>query len=234
MRRLVPEDGTDEFYDQVVEISAVLERFFGDRGNFNARSEAYRVHATYSTINADAWSRAEAQDLLQALEESLVRLTKAYSALPTSLRSGFEDDASQADWLAREESLKVTELSLVTKAHLPKELGRQAALALRDVNAGSRELIRGIRILNQRLPDGIPTRNRPISDWAIVEAAAELCRVKDLMNVPNSLGQQSPFHRLLEALFAVLGAESTPIGAFNGWKKYFDNKYEKFDLLDME
>jgi hypothetical protein len=54
------------------------------------------------------------------------------------------------------------------------------------------------------------------------------------MKVPNSLGQQSPFYRLLEALFAVLGAETTPIGAFNGWKKYFDNKYKNFDLLDME
>ncbi|AGI67627.1 hypothetical protein OAN307_c19800 [Octadecabacter antarcticus 307] len=234
MRRQVPEDGTDEFYDQIDGISAVLERFFGENVNFKAKSEAYSFHGTYSTINDDAWTRAEAQDVLLELEESLVRLSRAYSALPGSLRSGFEDDASQADWLAQQEFLKVTKLDLVTKAHLPKELGRQAALALRDVNAGSRELIRGIRILNNRLPEGIPTRNRPISDWAIVEAAAKMCRFYGFMDVPNSLGKQSPFGRLLEALFAVLGAETTPIGAFNGWKKDFDSKYEKFDLLDME
>src|SRR6056297_1384198 len=106
MRRQLPEEGTKKFASQIEGIAAILERFFGNEEGFDPMSEAYRVHATYSYVISDAWTRTEAQKALEALEKSLAKLVKAYSSLPPSLRIGFELDATHVDWLAQQEALK--------------------------------------------------------------------------------------------------------------------------------
>lgn len=228
----LPEEGSREHRELILNVAGVLNRFFGEREGFDDQAEAHRLYAVYASIILNAWDQRKAQEQLACLEEAIDGLQEAFRALPKLLQMELGAYARGIDEQKREDFLNCAP-DIIAKSELPKSRGETAIVALENICEDPAELKAAIRLLNDALPAGVATRNRPMNDWAVIEAAAELCRARKLMNVPNSLGTESPFHRLLEALFRVFPTQTTPVASFKGWKKHVDTKRENLDLLDM-
>lgn len=94
---------------------------------------------------------------------------------------------------------------------------------------------KAIKYTQGELPIGIPTRNRNIDAWRVVEAAVEVSRrYPDEMNVPKKMNGSGPLRRLLVDLFNLYNIDANVDAAFNGWLKHMDRNRESLDLLPID
>jgi len=94
---------------------------------------------------------------------------------------------------------------------------------------------KAIKYTQDELPVGIPTGNRNIDAWRVVEAAVEVSRrYPDEMNVPKKMNGSGPLRRLLVDLFNLYNINANVDAAFNGWTKHIDRNRESLDLLPID
>lgn len=104
--------------------------------------------------------------------------------------------------------------------------------ALREMND---HIDKSIKYTMDYLPTGIPSRNRNIAEWKVVEGIVDVIRRYECeIHIPERMGTSGPLWRLLTDLLQALNLRGTADAAFNGWLQHIDRKRESFELLPLD
>lgn len=222
----------DEYYDTIDKLSEVLLRHVKPSNPHRPKNDAHHFIAAYRAFLDDFWDRETASNAIDDFVRALHALCETYVAIPPLVRGEIEARARGMDYERREEFLRTTTADIVFKSSLPSLDGSAAADALKVLVRHKGALISAIAVERKELPEGMKTRNRPGTAYAVIHAAAEVVRTR--MNVPKAVAEAGPFYRLLVDLFELCEVEVSVPGAFRGWRKHIDGKYENMDLMPIE
>ena len=101
--------------------------------------------------------------------------------------------------------------------------------------AFSENIDKVIKYTQSELPVGIPSGNRKIDAWRVVDGAAELVRAHECsINIPNKMNGSGDMWRLLVDVFEHYKITANVDAAFNGWIKHIDRKHESFGSLPID
>ena len=184
----------------------------------------------YQVALAEMWSREDEKTKLAQLKHQTRKLAETFGSIHWLIKTDLELNASLP--LKTENGFYVPsaehEHSSVESITHPPSVAYRALEQLVENFAG---LLPAIEMTSVNMPEGIQYKKRAHKAWRVVEAAAELCRSNsNTINVPKALNPTSPFHKLLEDLFIYFDIETTPEGAFKGWRANVDNIRENLDL----
>ena len=226
---------SDEYYDFCDDIKLVLMRHFGEYPNLIANSQTQRFISSYENVMTDFWNKKQGTESLEALRRAVLALASARASLPWLLGFELRGNASFIDEKKREQFLAKTTQDIIFKSQLPEPSSSNGVGALFALAENHLAAIEAIDMALKNVPEGIETRNRPIQEWAIIEAAAEVARVVGAFDVPKAIDDSGPFYRLLSSLFEAFGyaKRSSLKGVYAGWRKHMDGKMDNFDLLDI-
>ena len=224
----------DEFWGLYDALVPVFQKHLGPDPVFSAKGEAHRFLATYDSIRQDFWTKASADESLANLKRILIELGKAYSLTPNIVLGELPLNEEQLVELEKKKYMRETEIEVAFVSAIPLPEVRRAAAALDTLCKHVEGLISSIEMTRSSLPEGIKTRNRPIKEWALIEATVEIARSHDTINIPEDMDESGDMYRLLQDIFLVFGIKKSSFkGMFRGWKKYMDGKYENADLLTI-
>jgi len=224
-----------EFQKIYLSVRKVVARHFGDCPGLNVDLETHRFMGTYETVMSDFWNEKQGKEPLEDLKRAVLALEVAYGSLPWLLAAELEGNAGFIDDQKRDKFLEECPQDIIFSSQLPQPECKAAIDALGVLATRHKAAIEAIEMTLASVPEGIPTRNRPIQDWAIIEAAADLARAVGAFDVPKAIDETGAFYRLLCSLVDAFGyAERKCLkGVYAGWRKHMDGKYENFDLLDI-
>ena len=213
-------------------ISEVFLRHVQPTNPGRPKDDAHHFFGAYWAFFDDFWDRETASNAMDDFVRALNALCDKYYGIPSMVRDMIESRARGMDHEKREEFLRTTTADIVFKSSLPSLDGSAAADALKVLVTHKDALISAIAVERKELPEGMKTRNRPGEAYAVIHAAAEVVRRR--MNVPKAVAEAGPFYRLLVDLFELCKVEVSVPGAFRGWRKHIDGKYENMDLMPIE
>lgn len=224
----------DEFWDLYDALVPVFEKHLGPNPVYSAQSETHRFLAAYDSIRQDFWTKETASDALTKLKRALTDLASAYKSTPNLVLGELPANEEEIVESAKKKYLRETNESLVFWSTVPLPEVRKAAGALNTLCEHHEGLISSIEMTRKSLPDGFRTRNRPVKEWALIEAAVEIARSHDGINVPEDMDESGDLYRLLRDIFLVFGIRKNSFkGVFRGWKDHVDGKFENADLLPI-
>lgn len=223
-----------EIEEEGAKIQPIFERHMATLGKEKTGGLARNFVIELDSALWEAWQYGEQQKLLQKLKHQVRILSEIVKAISPAAFQEIEADATvprmildgsyrpkgddDPKWLEGERPL-------------PAEV---AIKGMYDLSENYEDLQLAIEATRQRLPRGIPTRNRNIDAWRVVEAAAYVCRhTPKTIRVPKSTNGSGPFYRLLVDLFSFYNITSEVNGAVRSWRTHIDNKRESLDLLPM-
>lgn len=224
-----------EFQELYISVRAAVASHFGHCPGLNIDLETHRFMGTYQTVMSDFWQEKQGRESLENLKRAVLDLEVAFGSLPWLLAAELGGNAGFIDEQKRDKFLEECPQDIIFSSQVPKPECKAAIDALGVLAARHKAAIEVIEMTLASVPKGIQTRNRPIQEWAIIEAAADLARAVGAFDVPKAIDESGPFYRLLCSLFDVFGyARRVSLkGVYAGWRKHMDGKYEKFDLLDI-
>lgn len=224
---------TEEARQMHSDVTAILERHFSKFGLSEFERMASRFLSHYEVALAEMWCRRDERKKLSELKHQLRKIVETYSSIhwliqhEIGLNSTLPLRFVNGSYVQSEEH----ENCSVESAQHPPHLAFQA---LGELSENYRGLLLALEKTSRGLPEGIQYKKRAHEAWRVVEAAAELCGAySDTINVPKALNPTSPFHKLLEDLLCHFEINTSPEGAFRGWKKNVDNIREDLDLLPI-
>lgn len=226
---------TDKYYDLLDALTLVFKKHFAHCHSFQALGEASRFLGCYESWMMAFWTGDQARKELDKLEKALRQSVVAYNALPAAVRDGLHGNAQQWDYFAKDRFLASTNLNFIFVSDIPQSEAETVSTGLNTFAENPDDFLKAIEVTRKRLPEGIPTRNRAVQKWALIEATVELVRAHEAMNVPKSIDQSGDLGRLLAAVFDVFGIKVNSFRQlFDSWREHIDSKRETFDLLSME
>ena len=230
----VPSDINSEEYQGALDLIArVLGQHLAIGDRKRSFYDAHHFLGAYQSFLEDFWTRENASIALESLSRDLKNLCSSYEDVPKLVRDTLDAQARGLDEERKKEFMANTTADIVFKHMLPTPDTDAAATALKTLCEHQKLLQSAIRVVRQELPEGFATRNRPGKAYAIIEAAAAVSRDRSRIFVPKSVNGSGPFYRLLADLFELFKISTTVQGAFKGWKKHVDGKYEKADLMPI-
>jgi hypothetical protein len=197
------------------------------------KDDAHQFRSSYLSFLDDFWSKEEALFALEDLTRALQKICISYEAVPKMVRNDLAARAWGLDQERKKEFLKRTNADIVFKSSLPGSDVNDAVEALKTLVKQKEALRSAISVVQNELPEGMPTRNRPGKAWAVIHAAVEVSASGKKINVPKAIDQAGPFYRLLFDLFELFEIEESVPGAFRGWRKHMDGNYENLDLMPI-
>ena len=223
----------DEYYETIDKINSVLRKHLVPFNPSRPEADAYRFSGSYLTFLDDFWAKEEALgplvDLIRALQKTCI----SYEAVPKMVRNDLDARAWGLDQERKEEFLRETTADIVFKSSLPNSDVKDAVDALKTLVKNKEALCSAIRLVKNELPKGMQTRNRPGKAWAVIQAANDVSADGKRINVPKAIAASGPFYRFLVDLFELFEIDVTVEGAFKGWRKHMDGKYENLDLMPI-
>jgi hypothetical protein len=223
----------DEYYETIDKIAKVLRKHMKPFNPKFPKVDAYEFRSAYLVFLDNFWSREEANVALENLSRALQNVSTSYEAVPVLVKDTIVIEADVLDVAHKDGFLKNTKAEVLHVSSLPTLGAREAAKALEVLVKQKEALLSAIRVVQRELPEGIPTRNRPSKAWAVIHAADEISNEGKKINVPKAIDQAGPFYRLLCDLFELFEIEETVQGAFRGWRKHMDGKFENLDLMPI-
>ena len=240
-RSIVPY--SDEWYDIREALRSLMAKHFLKLGDRTHRDYADHFLAAYETMRGCFWQGKSGTGYtvdasLQELSIALSQLSRAYNNLPTEIQYNLSFTA----WDIDEERIKNFQKSQLNrgfyfKSEEPAQDTNELLKMLRELVLKSDQVLATFALERARLPAGIPTSNRPIAAWCVVEAAATIARLKKEISVPKKIDASNPsgpFFRFLSDLFEIFNIITSVPGAFNGWRKHMDGKIKDSDLLPID
>lgn len=230
----IPSDINSEHYHDALDlIAGILGQHFEIDSHSMSLQIAHHFVASYQCFLEDFWTREKASIALESLSRDLKTLCTSYENVPKLVKDTLDARARGLDDERKDKYLETTTADIVFKFMLPKPDTDAAATALRTLHDHQDLLQTAIRVVRKDLPEGFATRNRPGKAYAVIEAAATVSRAKNRINVPKAIDEAGDFYRLLVDLFELFKISSTVQGAFKGWRKNVDGKYENADLMPI-
>lgn len=223
-----------EEYEKVrLGVEGVLRQHFASFDNFDPSWEFHRFIGAYETLMQDFWLGEHAEKALDDLRRAISSIQEAYNSTPYLVRSELELNAEFHEWQASQSDHNEPEVAQSSGPIIPSEL-QVIAKSLGPLARRADDLIAVIEQTRRELPEGIPTRNRPLKEWALIHATVDVVRAFDAMNIPNSMDRAGPLYRLLRDIFEVFGIEKESFRrVYEGWREHIDGKYENADLLPI-
>lgn len=223
----------DEYYETIDKINSVLRKHIEPFDQNRPKVDAYQFRSSYLSFLEDFWSNEEALIALEDLTRALQKICIYYEAVPKMVRDDLAARAWGLDQERKEEFLKRTKADIVFKSSLPGSDVNDAVEALKTLVKQKEALRSAISVVQNELPEGMPTRNRPGKAWAVIHAAVEVSASGRKINVPKSIDGSGPFYKLLDELFELFEIKESVPGAFRGWRKHMDGNYENLDLMPI-
>lgn len=220
-------------YDRLIEkIAQVTKISFAANPEFDARQSAIELVDTYEEVMLVFWNRQQVQEVLDRLKRNLADITSAYGSLPTLVAEDLKLNATVCDDLRYDKFLKKTDLDVIFANMKPARSASIAIKALEPLAVHCSGLIEAIEMTRRELPQGMVTKNRQsFNQWALIEATVRLVRRYNAMNIPNSMDQSGPLHKLLKEVFEIFGIKKNSFKrVFESWQMYIDGKLESYDL----
>lgn len=231
--KLSLDGGSDEYYETISQISSLLQKHIKPFKSRYPKSDAYQFVGSYCAFIDDFWVKDEAAFALENLSRALKEACTSYEALPKLVKEDLKLSADKLDRERQQKYLENTTADLVFKSSLPNSDSTEAAKALATLAVRHDFIQPVIQMVKKELPEGIQTRNRPGKAWAVIHAAVEVSGHGKRINVPKAIDRSGPFYRLLSDLFELFEVDESVSGAFRGWRKHMDGKYEDHDLMPI-
>ncbi|NRB17583.1 MAG: hypothetical protein HRU33_08445 [Rhodobacteraceae bacterium] len=224
---------SDEFEELRMAVANVLRNHLASCEKFDADSESYRFMGAFDSLMVDFWTGEQAGVALDDLRRAIAQLQIAYNSIPNLVRREVEMDAEYHDHQIRQREAD----SLVSQKNdeqiAPGGL-EAVAKSLGPLAKHADTLSRIVTKTRRELPQGIPTRNRPLKEWALIHATVDVVRAFDAMNVPSTMNMAGPLYKLLRDIFQVFGIEKNSFRrVYEGWRENVDGKYEEADLMPI-
>jgi hypothetical protein len=224
---------TDEFYEVADQIEEVLAPHFPDVIRRQLQHRTYSFMDDYRDFEADFWSREGQIPVIETIQRQLVSISRSFDSLPQVIMNELEAMADEHGENAKEAFLRTTTRDFLFKSELPGPDAATALKALRALSDHHEKLAEVFEKLRRSLPSGMPTRNRPGDAYAVIYASICMCREDGAINVPKAVKETGPFFRLLSDLFQLFGITTSVEGAYKGWVKNVEDKYDNFDLMQI-
>lgn len=214
------------------EIHSVLRKHLNTQSSKDSISDAQNFWGAYDMFLDDFWSKKEASIALERLSRSLSELEASYAQTPPLIRYILGSRASGLDWERREKYQKENPENQDPPS-IPGPAATDAVEALEAVTGHCETLRSVVDVVRRELPEGIETRNRPREAWAVIHAAAEVCKQGSRINIPKAVAEAGPMYRLLSDLFVLFEIEHSVQGTYRGWHEHMYGKYEDYDLMQI-
>jgi hypothetical protein len=226
---------SDRYYDLLDALVPVFERHFSHCKNFRARWEADRFLSTYDSWMTDFWAGDQARKELDKLEKALRNSIEAYNALPVAVRDDLHGNAQQWDYFSQDRYLASTKRDFIFKSEIPHSEAETVSTGLKAFAKSPDDFFQAIEVTRQRIPEGIPTRNRDIQKWALIQSSVELVRTYNAFNVPHDVDTSGDMARLLSAVFDVFGIRVNSFRQlYASVREHLDSKRGNLDLLSID
>ena len=160
----------DEYGDLFDKLVLIFGEHLGPNPAFSATSETHRFLMTYDSIMMDLWQRETAVDALHNLKRALTDLTSACEATPKLVLDVLPLNEEEIINLAKKKYSDETTKNLVFLSEIPLPKVRMATDALDNLYQHHEGLIQSIEMTMKSLPIGFTTRNRPLKEWALIQA----------------------------------------------------------------
>lgn len=228
---------SDEFLNLHKAVSSIFARHFvGALKGCSAGGEAHRFISTYEATMADFWLGEKAAATLTDLSLAVNHLSAAWEKLPLLVKHELAANSSFVDDENRTKYYDENTHRAVFMSGFPGNNACEAVRSLGNINNHRDVLLATISKTKKELPKGIQTRNRPIKEWSVIAAAAEIVRSHNAMNVPTRIDTSTPsgpFYELLAELFPLFKTTSSISGSIKGWSMHYDNKISDSDLMPI-
>lgn len=225
---------SDEYCNLVDALVPVLQEHFVSCVKFDARQRAEAFLDDYDVIMETLWTNVTAVNALDDLKRALAGLKAAYKATPKIVLEELVLNKEHVVEAAKEQIIKDTKADMIFWSLQPLPKVKAAAEALDTLSDHCEALVASIEFTRKSLPEGFKTRNRPLKEWALIQAAAYLVREFDAIKIPKDMDESGDMYRLLRDIFLVFEIEKPSFkGVYRGWKKNMDGIYENADLLTI-
>jgi hypothetical protein len=226
---------TDQYYDLSDALLPVLEKHFSHCKNFRPREQFESFIAVYDDLMRNFWTGDQAAAGLNELETAIRDCAKAYTQLPEMVRDELHGNAQQWDYFAKDRFLQTTKLDLVFSSQVPKSDAEGVSLGLKSLAKNPDDFLQAIDKTRSHLPEGIPTRNRAMKQWALIDATVWVVRENDAMNVPDYVDTSGDLYRLLVDIFAAFDIKIKSFRqVYESWRVHIDSNRENLDLLSID
>ncbi len=229
-----PDRESDEYQDRFHGIVRVFKEHFHHCPGFKDHQETHRFMAHYEAIRHDLWTKEYASEVLDDLKRAIVELIGAYRKVPKLVLDDLSLNDEKIQEIKEKRYWESNTTGYAFVSELPSAYAQEAADALATLYANHEDYLTSIGITRKGLPKGFSTRNRPLKEWALIEATVDVVRTHNAMFVPKSMKSSGPLFRLLRDVFHIFGIEKDSFeGVYGGWKKHMDSKFENADLLPI-
>lgn len=231
-----PDDEHDRAYRKKFRgVRSIIEKHFSDYEPDKLTGMVHFFIAHKEAALFEAWNYNEQQRCLSGLR---AQLQKASVHLD-GIHPGILEEISINLTLPIEILNGTKDRKTCSKEVFESAPGRDEITAATNVFRGlmafSENIDKAITYTQSELPLGIPSGNRKIDAWRVVDGAAELIRAHACsINVPSRMNGSGDMWRFLVDLFEHYKITANVDAAFIGWIKHIDRKHESFGSLPID
>jgi len=229
-------DQEEEYRRNFHELRPILKEHFPKVGEQKLAFLIHKFISAYSSALYEAWDIGAEQENLTNFRKHLRKAAEAAKKINPNIKRELSINLSLPLTVLNGTYDRKTCDEKVFESAPDQEKVESIRQIFEILKESADTLDKMIIYTQKELPDGIPTRNRNIGAWRIVEAATEICLPSspDLINIPKRMGPYGPLYRLLVDLFEYYGMNANVEGAFNSWVKGIHRKREFLDLLPID